>query len=128
MRASTRTPPFCASLDGPGLEGAKTGPYEIACGSVAQVAFEDAAEFRGNDEAVHHLARLREVRAAQRGAVGEPDREPIARLTERVRAWGAHPPAEHHVDERLRILRGDPRRRAGRRERGLAALHVDGAH
>ena len=54
--------------------------------SVAQGALEDSAELRGHDESVHQLARLREVRAAERSAVGEPEREPVARLAEGVRA------------------------------------------
>jgi hypothetical protein len=79
-------------------------------------------------DAAHQLAALGEIRAAQRGAVCEPQREPVARLTDRVRARFSHGAAQDHADQRLDIGRGRDRRRPPRHSRHrLAALYVDRA-
>src|SRR5262249_2935462 len=97
--------------------------------SLAQISFDDAREVAGYDHATHQLTRLAEVNPTERGAVAEPEREPVARLTRLVRLRAPRGALGDHLHERLAVAR--------RRDRGwhpaggqwrLTAPDVDSAH
>src|SRR6185369_12677262 len=69
--------------------------------SVAQVALEEGAELRGHHHAAHQLAALGVIGTLEHGAVGEPERQPVARVAEGLGARPPHRAAHDHLHERL---------------------------
>src|SRR5262245_62548664 len=97
--------------------------------SLAQISLDDAREVAGYDHATHQLTRLAEVDPTERGAVAEPEGEPVAGLARLVRLRAPRGALGDHLDEGLAVAR---RRDRGRRlagsQGGLAAPDVDAAH
>src|SRR4029453_85893 len=80
-----------------------------ACGpdSLAQITLDDAGEVARHDHAAHQLMRLTEIDPAQRGAVAEPEGEPVAGLACLVRLRTPRGAPGDHLDQRPPV----PRRR-----------------
>src|SRR5262245_66122633 len=62
---------------------------------------EQLSELGSEDDAAHHLSRLGVVGASERGAIDEPEREPVPRLPGGVAERALHARLEDHAHDLL---------------------------
>src|SRR4029450_12592794 len=88
-------------VKGPGAAGA----------SLTQISLEHSREVSVHHHAAPELAGLAKIDPAERGAVAEPEGEPVAGLAGLVRVRAPHGAAGDQVDEYLDVARGRDRGR-----------------